>query len=84
MVCPMWDGKHSLYKSTDYGLTWVRAGTITASGVPPNDAPNAGDEEFLLKNFTSITYLRENGEPVNASPLTPWFSDSRVPDPPPI
>ncbi|BEP54541.1 hypothetical protein GmRootV118_17850 [Variovorax sp. V118] len=46
MVCPMWDGKHSLYKSTDYGLTWVRAGTITATGVPPNDAPNAGDESF--------------------------------------
>lgn len=84
MVCPMWDGAHSLYKSKDYGETWTRASTITENGVPPNDAPAVGEEEYLLKNFTVITFLREKDVPANPSPLTPWFSDSRLPDPPPI
>jgi hypothetical protein len=84
LVCPMWDGKHSLYKSLDYGLTWTRAGLITDRGVPPDDTPTPGNEQYLLKDFTIITYLRKDNLAASASPLTPWLSDSRVPDPPPI
>lgn len=84
MICPMWDGQHSLYQSLDYGLTWKRRGLIADNGVPPNDSPNPGDEQFSLADFTVVTFLRENNSPANAFPLTPWYTDSRRPDPPPV
>jgi hypothetical protein len=84
MVCPMWDGKHSLYRSLDYGKTWARAGTISDKGVPPIDAPAVGQEQYVLHDFTVITFLRKDDKAANASPLTPWLSDSRYPNPPSI
>ncbi|KPU96673.1 hypothetical protein APR50_23125 [Variovorax paradoxus] len=84
MVCPMWDGKHSLYQSADYGQTWSRRGTIARDGLPPNDAPAPGQEQLSLADFTVVTFLRDNDLPVSAFPLTPWLTDSRRPNPPPI
>lgn len=81
MVCPMWDGRHSLYRSRDFGRTWVRAGTISTRGVPPNDDPQPSEEQFTLKDFGVITYLQKDDAPANADPLTPWLTDSRLPAP---
>lgn len=81
IVCPMWDGKHSLYQSRDYGQTWSRRAVIASGGVPPNDAPAPGQEQFSLADFTVLTFLREGDRAANAFPLTPWYTDSRVRDP---
>ncbi len=77
MVCPMWDGEHSLYRSRDYAQTWKRIGTICDHGVPPADG------QIVMQDFPYITFLQKAGLFANASPLVPWFSDSRLPDPPP-
>lgn len=84
LTCTMYDGKHSIYQSTDFGVTWARRGTVHRGGFPPNDAPLPGQEEYSLRDFNIITFLRKDNQPVPAYPATPWLTDSRYPDPPPI
>lgn len=84
LICPMWDGSHSLFQSLDFGATWTRRGLITKKGVPPDDAPIAGQEQYTLRDFALVTYLREGDVSANAFPMTPWLTDSRLPNPPPI
>jgi hypothetical protein len=81
MVCPMWDGQHSLYRSVDYGRSWQRAGLIASNSKPPDESPDPNKEQYMLADFAVITYLRNNSVPANMSPLTPWLSDSNYKSP---
>ncbi|RST54103.1 hypothetical protein [Variovorax sp. DXTD-1] len=74
LVCPMYDGEHSLYESRDRGATWTKRAVLTSAGpVPVNDPENR-----LLQDFAALTFLRLNGVPANSTPGTPWASDSRI------
>lgn len=84
LTCAMYDGEHSVYQSKDLGATWTKRGVIHKNGVPPNDAPLPDQEEYSLKSFNIITFLRKDNVPVPAYPATPWLTDSRVPDTSPI
>ncbi|MDR6453890.1 hypothetical protein [Variovorax paradoxus] len=84
LTCAMYDGEHSVYQSKDFGVSWTKRGVIHKNGVPPNDAPLPDQEEYSLKSFNIITFLRKDNVPVPAYPATPWLTDSRVPDPSPI
>jgi hypothetical protein len=82
LVCPMWDGQYSLYESRDYGITWARAGLLCANGKPPNDAAVfPSDADFIMREFSVVTFLRKDDQPANATPSTPWLSDSRIAGP---
>ncbi|MBS0453946.1 MAG: hypothetical protein JSS14_21810 [Proteobacteria bacterium] len=78
LVCPMYDGEHTLYESKDFGLSWHKRCTISKVGIAP---PTTG---VRLNEFGIITYLREKSLPANSSPATPWFRDSHYDDPPPL
>jgi hypothetical protein len=76
IVCPMFDGEHSLYESKDRGLTWVKRATIY-EGAP---APTPGS--VVLQRFGVVTMLRKDDLPTNQTPATPWATDSKLPAPP--
>lgn len=74
IVMPMYDGEHSLYQSSDHGLTWTKRAVLSdAAPVPVSDLG-----QFQLADFGALTFLRLNGRPANSTPGTPWASDSRI------
>lgn len=74
LVCPMYDGAHSLYESKDNGSTWARRALLKAGAA----APVATTGIFGLEDFAVLTFLRNNDNPANATPGTPWASDIRI------
>ena len=70
IVCPMFDGEHSLYELRD-DMTWVKRATIS------DTAAAASPLNWVLQNFSRLTFLRKDGRPVSATPSAPWMSDSR-------
>jgi len=76
LVCPMYDGEHSLYESMDWGVTWEKRATIY-EGAP---APAPGS--FVLQRFGAVTFLRDNDLPTNQTPATPWATDCKYTAPP--
>lgn len=76
LICPMFDGEHSLYQSKDWGLTWTKRAVLH----PSAPAPEPGSS--VLQAFGYVAYLRENGAATNQTPATPWATDSRYPAPP--
>lgn len=70
IVCPMFDGENSLYELRN-DMTWVKRATISdmaAAAIPLN---------WVLQNFSRLTFLRKDARPVSATPSAPWMSDSR-------
>jgi hypothetical protein len=76
VVCPMYDGDHSLYETKDWGATWTKRATIY-EGAP---APTPGNP--VLQRFGQLTYLRKDDIPVIQTPATPWATDCKYPAPP--
>lgn len=76
LVCPMYDGDHSLYESKDWGATWTKRATIYEG------APAPGTGNFVLQRFGAVTFLRDNNLPTNQTPATPWASDCKYTAPP--
>lgn len=70
LICPMYDGQHSLYQSRD-GIVWRKRATIFEGGPAPNPS------RLVLDNFTLVTYLRDGGRPALLTPQAPWSSDYR-------
>lgn len=73
LFLPMYDGAHSLYESSDRGATWRKRATLSANG--PTPQPNGSQ---FLQDFAVVTFLRNNGQPANGSPGTPWVCDARI------
>lgn len=69
LICPMYDGQHSLYSSRD-GIVWRRRATIFEGGPVPAD-------RLVLDNFAQVTFLRDAGRPALLTPEAPWASDYR-------
>lgn len=74
LVCPMYDGAHSLFESRDRGATWQKRAVLTDQAAAPVVVP----EVRRLLEFGVLTFLRRNNAPANSTPGTPWASDSRV------
>lgn len=74
LICPFYDGEHSLYASDDLGETWRRWATIAKGGPVPNPAI----EQYVLGDFSRITVLQRDGRPAPAFPMTPWVTDCRI------
>lgn len=74
LVCPMYDGEHSLFESRDRGATWQKRAVLTDQAAAPLLVPEAR----RLLEFGVLTFLRRNNEPANSTPGTPWASDSRI------
>ena len=74
LVCPMYDGQHSLFESRDRGVTWQKRAVLTDQAAAPVVVP----EVRRLLEFGVLTFLRRNNEPANSTPGTPWASDSRI------
>lgn len=77
LICPMYDGEHALYQSTDQAKTWKHRAVIY-KGAP---APDPADMDLSLQRFGQVTFLRDNGAPANLTPATPWVSDARIASP---
>lgn len=74
IVCVMYDGEHSLYELSPNlggGPVWAKRATISSEASPPSTSSQQ------LSNFAYLTYLREDGRPVSATPSAPWMTDSR-------
>lgn len=70
IVCPMFDGEYSLYQLED-DMTWTKRAAINSN------AAAASPLNWVLQNFSRLTFLRKDGRPVSATPSAPWMSDSR-------
>ncbi|BEP34346.1 hypothetical protein GmRootV59_13200 [Variovorax sp. V59] len=77
LICPMYDGRHSLFESNDLGATWTRRATIYEGA----DEPTSIHGELFLEQFNAVTFLRRDERPASAAPGAPWIHDSRLPAP---
>lgn len=78
LVCPMFDGVHSLYATKDRGATWARVCTIASTAFFP--APGASQWELLQFNNV-VRLLGANGRPSSMTPAAPWATDARIAPP---
>lgn len=70
LVCPVYDGEHSLYETKDFGSTWNKRATIRTDG----DAPSPSDP-FLRYFNTLVQFLDERYRPASFAPGAPWIDD---------
>lgn len=75
LICPMYDGAYTLYRSKDWGVQWTASALITENGVGPSTGA------LVMDNFSAITELRKDNLHAPAAPATPWQYDCRVAEP---
>lgn len=69
LLCPVYDGKHSLYQSINLGVTWTKRGVIREDGVAPAT-------DHVLRAFGVLEQFREDlGIAAVVTPGAPWVTD---------
>jgi hypothetical protein len=69
LLCPMYDGDHSVYETQDRGATWTKRATLY-KGLPPPDHAYP-----RLMQFSTLALLQNGGAPANQTPTAPWATD---------
>lgn len=73
VVCPIYDGQFSLYRTKDGGGSWVRRAMIHSGAGATAPTPT----DASMRNFYRLAFLRKGSTPAGASPSAPWMTDSR-------
>ncbi len=80
LFSPIYDGEHSLYESSDRGMTWTKRATI--STLATEIFPGTSMIPPAPLSYGALVWLRDNnGLPQNATPGAPWLSDDRITPP---
>lgn len=73
LVCPVYDGEHSLYESKDYGDTWKKRGVIRSGWAPPLSM-----DDYLTSFGIVWQFRRKDTSPAAVTMGAEWVSDPSV------